>query len=32
LIAHKRGKSTIILADDAEKYIASFPRLELGGA
>ena len=29
LIAHKRGKSTIILADDAEAYIASLPRLEL---
>jgi hypothetical protein len=29
LIAHKRGKATIILADDAEAYITSLPRLEL---
>ena len=29
LIAHKRGRSTIILADDAERYVASLPRLDL---
>jgi hypothetical protein len=29
LIARKVGKNTIVLADDAERYIASFPRLEL---
>jgi hypothetical protein len=29
LIAHKRGKATIILTDDAEKFLASWPRLEL---
>jgi Helix-turn-helix domain len=32
LIAHKRGKSTIIRADDAEAYVASLPRLELARA
>ena len=29
LIAHKRGKATIILAEDAERYVASLPRLRL---
>jgi hypothetical protein len=29
LIARKVGKNTIILADDAEAYIAALPRLEL---
>lgn len=29
LIARKRGKATIILTEDAERYIASLPRLKL---
>ena len=32
LIAHKRGKATIILAEDAERYAASLPRLQLPSA
>ena len=32
LIARKRGKTTLILADDAESYVASLPRLELPAA
>ena len=30
LVARKRGKATIILAEDAERYFASLPRLQLG--
>jgi hypothetical protein len=29
LIAHKRGRATIILADDAERYHAALPRVDL---
>jgi hypothetical protein len=29
LIAHKRGKATIILAEDAERYVTLLPRLQL---
>ena len=29
LIARKRGKTKLILADDAEAYVAKWPRLEL---
>lgn len=32
LIAHKRGKATIILAEDAERYVTSLPRLQLPSA
>lgn len=32
LIAHKRGKATIVLVEDAERYAASLPRLELPSA
>jgi hypothetical protein len=32
LVARKYGKRTIITADDAERFIASLPRLELPGA
>ena len=31
LVARKQGKLTIILASDAERFLASLPRLELCG-